>query len=196
MDVAVWLIGRNALWMISGLETGDDRLVVDCDGACVLLHCSIALRKRILIHGCSKKSGSSYLSRSKSQRLKTSSKTDRFLCGKREDNISMAFWDTSGDLEVEDGSCFLIASSLDLFSGNVEVASTVLGSVTVIPKIFPGGRASIVLPVSVDASRSAIASSTACCRFNATCELIEGVNELITYFCVRMSIHEILQCEK
>lgn len=172
MDVAVWLIGRKALWMISGLDTGDERLAVDCDGACVLLHCSIALRKQFLMQWSSKKYGLSYLSRSKSQRRKTSSKTDRFLCGNRDDNISMAFWDTSGDLEVEDGSCFLIASSLTLFSGNVEVASTVFGSVTVIPKIFPGGRASIALPVSVEARRSAIASSTACCRFNATCELI------------------------
>lgn len=158
--------------MISGLDTGDERFVVDCGGACVLLHCSIALRKRILMHCKAKSYGSSYLSRSKSQRLKTSSKTDRFLCGNREDNISMAFWDTSGDLEVDDGSCFLLASSLILFSGNVEVASTIFGSVTVIPKIFPGGRASIALPLSVEASRSAIASSTACCRFSATCELI------------------------
>lgn len=42
------VIGRNALGMISGLETGDSRVVivvVDSGGSCWfdLLHCSIAL---------------------------------------------------------------------------------------------------------------------------------------------------------
>lgn len=40
----LWLIGRNALVIISGLETGDARDEVSCDDCCVLLHCSMALR--------------------------------------------------------------------------------------------------------------------------------------------------------
>lgn len=45
------------------------------------------------------------------------------------------------------------------------------GSVIFIPNILPGGNASIVFPVSVDTNRIAIASSTACCRFSATCKI-------------------------
>lgn len=45
------------------------------------------------------------------------------------------------------------------------------GSVTDMPNILPGGRVSYVLPVSFDAKRIAIASSTACWRFSATCSL-------------------------
>lgn len=44
------------------------------------------------------------------------------------------------------------------------------GFVTDIPNILPGGNASIGLPVSFDTKRNAIASSTACCLFNATCK--------------------------
>jgi hypothetical protein len=40
----LWLIGRKALCIISGLETGDARDVLGCDGGWVLLHCSMALR--------------------------------------------------------------------------------------------------------------------------------------------------------
>lgn len=42
------------------------------------------------------------------------------------------------------------------------------GSVTVMPYIFPGGSASSWVPISVEAKRSAIASSTACCLLSAT----------------------------
>lgn len=42
------------------------------------------------------------------------------------------------------------------------------GSVADIPNILPGGNASIDFPVSFDTNRNAIASSTACWRFNAT----------------------------
>jgi hypothetical protein len=85
----------------------------------------------------------------------------------------MAFCETSGDLEVddtEDDPSFLLESSEDLISAKDDPENSVLGSVTVMPKILPGGRVSIVLPLSVDASLKAIASSTACCRFSATCE--------------------------
>lgn len=85
----------------------------------------------------------------------------------------MAFCETSGDLDVEDteeDSNFLFAPSGDLASASDELDASVLGSVTVMPKILPGGSESIALPVSVVASRNAIASSTACCRFSATCE--------------------------
>lgn len=44
------------------------------------------------------------------------------------------------------------------------------GFVTDIPYILPGGNVSIDLPVSFEANRIAIASSTACCLFNATYE--------------------------
>lgn len=77
----------------------------------------------------------------------------------------MAFWDTKGDFEVddtEDVSSFLFESFDDFASARDEPESSVFGSVTVIPKIFPGGKESMVLPVSVDASLKAIASSTAC----------------------------------
>lgn len=112
-----------------------------------------------------------YLSKSKSHRLRTSSRTDRLRCGKRDDNISMAFCETSGDFDVDEtdvDSCFLLESSDDLISISIEVESSGLGSVTVMPNIFPGGNESIALPLSVEASRRAIASSTACWRFNAT----------------------------
>lgn len=85
----------------------------------------------------------------------------------------MAFCDTNGDLEVEDTeeeSNFFFASSGDFESASDELDASVFGSVTVMPKIFPGGRESIDFPVSVVASRKAMASSTACCRFSATCE--------------------------
>lgn len=114
-----------------------------------------------------------YLSKSKSQRRKTSSRTDRFRCGNKDDSISIAFCETSGDLDVEDteeDSNFFFEPSGDLASAIDELDVSVLGSVTVMPKILPGGKESIALPVSVDASRNAIASSTACCRFSATCE--------------------------
>lgn len=42
------------------------------------------------------------------------------------------------------------------------------GSVTFIPNILPGGNTSNDAPDSFDARRKAIASSTACCLFNAT----------------------------
>ena len=83
----------------------------------------------------------------------------------------MAFCETNGDFEVddtEDGSGFLFPSSLFLISWIPKPDSTGFGSVTVIPKIFPGGNDSICLPDSVEAKRRAIASSTACCRFKAT----------------------------
>lgn len=85
----------------------------------------------------------------------------------------MAFCETSGDFEVddtEDDSSFFLGSSDDLASTSDEPENSDFGAVTVIPKIFPGGRESIVLPVSVEASLKAIASSTACCRLSATCE--------------------------
>lgn len=115
----------------------------------------------------------SHLSKSKSHRRRTSSRTDLLRCGNKDDNISMAFWDTSGDFDVdvtEDDSGFLWESSDDFASASDEPESSDLGSVTVMPKIFPGGKDSIVLPVSFDASLKAIASSTACCRLSATCE--------------------------
>jgi hypothetical protein len=86
----------------------------------------------------------------------------------------MAFCETSGDLDVEDteeDSNFFFASSGDLASASDELVDSVFGSVTVMPNIFPGGNESIDFPVSVDARRSAMASSTACCRFSATCQL-------------------------
>lgn len=114
---------------------------------------------------------SAYLNKSKSQRLRTSSRTERFRCGKSDDNISIAFCETSGDLDVEETdaeSSFLQKSSDALPSESIEPECSIFGSVTVIPNIFPGGNASIAFPDSVEASRSAIASSTACCRFRAT----------------------------
>lgn len=45
------------------------------------------------------------------------------------------------------------------------------GFVTDIPNILPGGNESIDFPVSFDTKRNAIASSTACCLFNATCKI-------------------------
>lgn len=45
---ALWLIGRNALGIISGLETGEARDAPNCDGCWVLLHCSMALRVSFL----------------------------------------------------------------------------------------------------------------------------------------------------
>lgn len=84
----------------------------------------------------------------------------------------MAFWDTKGDLEVEETeevSSFLLESFDGFASASDEPESSVFGPVTVIPKIFPGGKDSIVFPVSVEASLKAIASSTACWRFRATC---------------------------
>lgn len=64
----------------------------------------------------------------------------------------------------------LLPSSLDDWTSSIDGDSTdsVLGSVTFIPNILPGGRVSRDLPVSFDAKRSAIASSTACCRLSAT----------------------------
>lgn len=113
-----------------------------------------------------------YLSKSKSQRRKTSSRTDRFRCGNKDDSISMAFCETNGDLDVEEteeDSNFFFVSSGDLASPD-ELDASFFGSVTVMPKIFPGGKASIDFPVSVDANRRAMASSTACCLLSATCE--------------------------
>lgn len=112
-----------------------------------------------------------YLSKSKSQRLRTSSRTDRFRCGKREDNISIAFWETSGDFEVDEtdeSSDFLCESSEYFDSASSEPECSIFGSVTVMPNIFPGGSESNDFPVSFEASRSAMASSTACWRFSAT----------------------------
>lgn len=112
-----------------------------------------------------------YLNKSKSHRLRTSSRTDRFRCGNSDDNISIAFCETSGDFEVDDsddGSDFLWDSPCTLTSASIEPESSVLGSVTVMPNIFPGGSDSIGLPVSVEASLKAMASSTACWRFSAT----------------------------
>lgn len=77
----------------------------------------------------------------------------------------MAFCETSGDLEVDetdDDSAFLLHSLCALASVSIEPEMSVFGSVTVMPKIFPGGSASSGFPDSVDASRSAMASSTAC----------------------------------
>lgn len=48
------------------------------------------------------------------------------------------------------------------------------GFVTDMPYILPGGNVSIALPVSFDANRIAIASSTACWRFSATYERDES----------------------
>lgn len=113
-----------------------------------------------------------YLSKSKSQRLRTSSRTDRFRCGKSDESISIAFWETSGDFEVDEtdeSSGFLCDSSENFDSASSEPECSVFGSVTVIPNIFPGGSDSKDFPVSLEASRSAIASSTACWRFSATC---------------------------
>lgn len=45
------------------------------------------------------------------------------------------------------------------------------GSVMDMPNILPGGNASMAFPVSFETNRIAIASSTACCRFSATCKL-------------------------
>lgn len=70
-----------------------------------------------------------------------------------------------GDFDVdvtEDGSGRLCASSPELLSRSIGLDSTGLGSVTVIPNIFPGGKDSMGFPVSVEANRRAIASSTAC----------------------------------
>lgn len=117
----------------------------------------------------------SYLSKSKSHLLRTSSRTDRLRCGNSDDNISIAFCETSGDFEVDETEVvswdFLLVSSVDLRSINIELESSGLGSVTVIPNIFPGGSESIAFPLSLDASRNAIASSTACWRFKATWKL-------------------------
>lgn len=119
---------------------------------------------------------SSYLSKSRSQRRRTSSRTLRFRCGNKDDNISIAFWDTSGDLDVDEtevDSGFLLDSSRFFGSRITDPIDSVFGSVIVMPKIFPGGNESSDFPVSFDASRSAIASSTACCRFKATCRWLK-----------------------
>lgn len=80
----------------------------------------------------------------------------------------MAFWETSGVLDDTESDFLLISSCVDCTSIVGDGDDSVFGSVTFIPKIFPGGRDSSDFPVSFDAKRSAIASSTACWRFSAT----------------------------
>lgn len=60
------------------------------------------------------------------------------------------------------------------------------GSVIDMPNILPGGNASIVFPVSVETNRIAIASSTACWRFSATCK-----PNAYTSFVSKQTKHEI-----
>lgn len=123
----------------------------------------------------SESNSETHLSKSKSQRRRTSSRTERFRCGNRDESISIAFCDTIGDFDVDETdevSGFLLFCSDDCFVSEA-LAVNSLGSVTVMPKIFPGGNDSSDLPDSVDARRSAMASSTACCRFNATCREID-----------------------
>lgn len=94
----------------------------------------------------------------------------------------MAFCETIGVLDVDETatvSDFLLSklSAIDLI-GEIPICNDAcgvicesgFGSVTVIPKILPGGSDSIDLPVSFDASRRAMASSTACCLLSATWE--------------------------
>lgn len=109
-----------------------------------------------------------YFSKSRSHRLSTSSNTDRFRCGKSDESISMAFCETSGVLDVTESGLLLISSFVDCTSIVGDGDDSVFGSVTFMPKIFPGGSDSSDFPVSFDAKRNAIASSTACCRFSAT----------------------------
>lgn len=95
----------------------------------------------------------------------------------------MAFCETIGVLDVDETatvSDFLLSklSAIDLIGEipihnddcGVEICESAFGSVTVMPNILPGGSDSMDLPVSFDANRRAMASSTACCLFSATWE--------------------------
>lgn len=82
----------------------------------------------------------------------------------------MAFWDTAGvfDVDVTEVASDFLSESLANLISTEGIVDSGLGSVIVIPNIFPGGSDSICFPLSDAESRNAIASSTACCRLRAT----------------------------
>lgn len=118
------------------------------------------------------------LSKSRSQRLRTNSKTERFLCGNSWANMSIALSETTGWGVAVIGQFIItqidfiermdILLGLDFSGSGCVLFGETHGSVTFIPKIFPGGNTSSDAPLSFEASRNAIASSTACCLFRAT----------------------------
>lgn len=130
-DVGTWCGWVTRCWyrlVLLGLATLLDRSA-EVNWQCV----KFDQLKRAKIHNIN------YLSKSKSQRLRTSSKTDRLRCGKSDESISIAFCETSGV-----GCCKFCSDFFGISSYIIDswFGFSTFGSVTFMPKILPGGSVS------------------------------------------------------